>query len=152
VTTQRVSHRVSPFSILTNVENRPASALPPYLLTDKMLAGTSLPGRIKNYTLSKYQSARGESYQEISNVVRNSNLPPLQGQLPRVPMDVLSVKNRFGVPPPTLESLFKTPAAKGIHYDRILLVHCRCSALKALVGLAPDYMAPSINLRGPPAP
>jgi hypothetical protein len=147
-----VSQRVSPFSLLTNVDNTAAHALPPYLATDKLLAGTSLTGRIKNYSLSKFQSTTGETYQDISNVVRNSNLPPWHGQLPKVPMDVLSVRNRFGMTPPTLEDLFKTLARQGIHYDKILLVHCRCSALKSLLGLAPDYTAPSVSVLAPPIP
>lgn len=147
-----VSQRVSPFSILTNVDNALASPLPAYAVTDKLLAGTSLRGRIKNYTLSKYQSTTGETYQEISNVVRNSNRPPWHGQLPAVPMDVLSVRSRFGMRSPTLEDLFKTLSAQGIHYDRILLVHCRCSALKSLLGLAPEYTAPSVSVLVPSIP
>lgn len=147
-----VSQRVNPFSLLTNVDNTPARALPAYLATDKLLAGTSLQGRIKNYSLSKYQSTTGETYQEISNVVRNSNLPPWHGQLPAVPMDVLSVRSRFGMTPPTLQDLFNTLSRQGIHYDKILLVHCRCSALKSLLGLAPDYTAPSASVLVPPIP
>lgn len=142
-----VSQRVRPFSILTNVDN--ASALPPdqlpaYTLTDKVLAGTALPDRIKNYSLAKFQSAHGETYQEISHVVRNSNLSPLKG-LPLTPMDVLTVRNRFGMTHPNLEDLFKALSEQGIHYDKILLVHCRCSAISSLLRLSPVYRAPSVG-------
>lgn len=138
-----VSQRAGPFSLLTTVDKNPAMALPPYAATDKLLAGTSLPGRIKNYTLSKFQSTRHETYQDIYNVVRNSNQRPWHASLPTVPMDVLTVRNRFGMRHPNLEDLFKTLSEQGIHYDRILLLHCRCSAISASMGLSPSYRATS---------
>ncbi len=138
-----VSQRAGPFSLLTTVDNTPAMALPAYAATDKVLAGTSLPGRIKNYTLSKFQGTRNETYQDIHNVVRNSNQRPWHPSLPTVPMDVLTVRNRFGMRHPNLEDLFKTLSEQGIHYDRILLLHCRCSAISASMGLSPSYRATS---------
>jgi|SRR5471030_150406 len=148
-----VSQRARPFSILNPVQNHavtPAN-LPPYALSDKALAGTALPGRIKNYMLSKFQSTHGETYQQISQVVRNSNLTPLTG-VPVTPMDVLTVRNRFGMTPPTLEHLFKTLSEKGIHYDNILLLHCRCSALSSLMGRSPVYRLPPSNPARPVTP
>lgn len=147
-----VSQRAGPFSLLTNVDNTPAIALPAYAATDKVLAGTSLPGRIKNYTLSKFQNTRYETYQDISRVVVNSNQRPWHASLPTVPMDVLTVRNRFGMLHPNLEDLFKILSEQGIHYDRILLLHCRCSAISALRGLAPSYSAPSTGPLIPSTP
>jgi len=148
-----VSQKVQPFSILTNVDNAPVlpAPLPAYAMTDKALAGTVLTGSIKNYSLSKFQSARGETYQEISHVVGNSNLSPLNG-LPATPMDVLTVRNRFGMPHPDLEELFNTLSRQGIHYDRILLVHCRCSAIQSLLNRSPVYTAPLATGPIPPSP
>lgn len=143
-----VSQRVKPFSILNNANNSlalPPGPLPPYAITDKVLAGTSLPGSIKNYSLMKFQSIHGETYQEISHVVRHSNLSPLNG-LPATPMDVLTVRNRFGMTYPNLQDLFKSLSEQGIHYDKILLVHCRCSAINSLMGRSPAYIAPTASL------
>jgi hypothetical protein len=42
---------------------------------------------------------------------------------------------------PTLEDLFAQLHRHGIHYDRILLVHCRCSAISSLLGRSPKYTA-----------
>jgi hypothetical protein len=143
-----VNKTVQPFAV-SNVSGntlvQTQSALPSLLRTDKMMAGTSLPGRLKNYTLSKYQSVRHETYEDIGHIVRNSNASPLRGQLPATPMDVLTVRNRFGVPSPTLADLFDTLYAQGIHYDRILLVHCRCAAIAARLGRAPIYQAPILK-------
>ncbi|RMS33972.1 hypothetical protein ALP71_00122 [Pseudomonas coronafaciens pv. garcae] len=58
-------------------------------------------------------------------------------------MDVLTVRNRFGMTPPSLADLFNSLSAQGIHYDRILLVHCRCAAFSALLSRAPVYHAPT---------
>lgn len=143
-----VSQRVKPFSILNNANNSlalPPGPLPPYAITDKVLAGTSLPGSIKNYSLMKFQSTRGETYQEISQVVRHSNLSPLNG-LPAAPMDVLTVRNRFGMTHPNLQDLFKSLSEQGIHYDKILLVHCRCAAINSLMGRSPVYIAPTASM------
>jgi hypothetical protein len=138
-----VSRRSRPFAVLTPADNRPAlTAQHPYLLTDKLMAGTYTPGSIRNYSLSKFQTPFDESYQSISRIVRNSNNAPLMGQVAHGPMDVLTVRNRFGTPHPTLEQLFDALLDKGIHYDRIVLVHCRCAALKSLLGQAPVYTAP----------
>lgn len=143
-----VSQRVKPFSILNNANNSlalPPGPLPPYVITDKVLAGTSLSGSIKNYSLMKFQSTRGETYQEISHVVRHSNLSPLNG-LPTTPMDVLTVRNRFGMTHPNLQDLFKSLSKQGIHYDKILLVHCRCAAINSLMGRSPVYIAPTATM------
>jgi hypothetical protein len=137
---------------LTTVDNKPAITLPPYVATDKVLAGTARPGRIKNYTLSKFQNTRDETYQDIHHVVLNSNQRPWHANLPTVPMDVLTVRNRFGMLHPNLEDLFKTLSDHGIHYDRILLVHCRCSAISSLMGLSPSYEAPSTTALIPSTP
>lgn len=119
--------------------------LEPLLLTNKLIAGTSLPGRLKNYSLSKFQTATSESYDEIASVVGNSRASPLRGWLPPTPMDVLTVRNRFGMPPPSLADLFESLSIQGIHYDRILLVHCRCAAISALMNRSPVYHAPTAS-------
>ncbi|MEA9979141.1 MULTISPECIES: dermonecrotic toxin domain-containing protein [unclassified Pseudomonas] len=147
-----VAQQVRPFSTLNAAGNHPAAgSMPPFSITDRLMAGTSLPGRIKNYSLAKFQGSHGESYQDISHVVRNSNQSPWRGaQLPAVPMDVLTVRNRFAMAHPTLQDLFKSLSEHGIHYDRILLLHCRCSAISAALRLSPTYTAP-INT-APPSP
>ncbi|MCV4281303.1 dermonecrotic toxin domain-containing protein [Pseudomonas capsici] len=141
-----VSRRVSPFAISNTHGNTlaiPPSSLPSLVMTDKLMAGTSIHGRLKNYTLSKFQTVADESYQDIANIVRNSNVSPFKGQLPSTPMDVLTVRNRFAMSAPTLDDLFKALSTQGIHYDRILLVHCRCSAIDAFLRRSPAYLAPS---------
>ncbi|HEX8596426.1 MAG TPA: DUF6543 domain-containing protein [Pseudomonas sp.] len=138
-----VRQQAKPFAILDNQASQlPISPTPtpPYSLAHKSLAGTSQPGMIKNYSLSKFQTPHYENYQDISRIVRDSNQPPWPG-LPAVPMDVLTVRNRFGTRNPTLEDLFNELFERGIHYDKILLLHCRCSAFKAVVGTAPVYRA-----------
>jgi hypothetical protein len=138
-----VSRQARPFAILDAQQNTLAASLSkPYVVTDKLLAGTSRPGMIKNYTISKFQSPYGESYQDISHIVRNSNQSPFRNALPLTPMDVLTVRNRFGMSPPALDQLFNALSESGIHYDRILLLHCRCSAFKSLLGIAPVYRVP----------
>ncbi|MEB0093607.1 hypothetical protein RHM65_11335 [Pseudomonas sp. CCI4.2] len=147
-----VGQQVRPFSVLDAAGNRLASdALPPFSVTDTLLAGTSLPGRIKNYSLAKFQGSDGESYQDISHVVRNSNQSAWRGgHLPAVPMDVLTVRNRLGMTPPALQDLFNNLSEHGIHYDRILLLHCRCSAISAAMRQSPVYTAPMNS--APPSP
>jgi len=138
-----VSKQAVPFALLNNQHNSLVDPLNlPYELTERLLAGTARPGMIKNYTLAKFQTPHGESYRDISHIVRNSNQSPFMSTLPPSPMDVLTVRNRFGMPPPTLERLFDALFETGIHYDRILLVHCRCSAFKSLLGLAPVHRVP----------
>ncbi|WP_024671900.1 dermonecrotic toxin domain-containing protein [Pseudomonas syringae] len=117
--------------------------LEPLQITDKLIAGTSLPGRLKNYSLSKFQTTTDETYNEIARVVSHSRASPLRGWLPPTPMDVLTVRNRFGMLPPSLADLFESLSVQGIHYDRILLVHCRCAAISALLSRAPVYHAPT---------
>lgn len=136
-----VSQRVAPFAISSPAGNVPA--LPPLIATDKILAGTALPGRLKNYTIAKYQGAGTESYADVSRLVRDSNSGLFSGQLPPTPMDVLTVRNRFGSLPATLDELFGNLFRQGIHYDRILLVHCRCAALQGLLDQAPVYTVPA---------
>lgn len=143
-----VNRTVQPFAVSNAAGNtlvQTHTALPPLLSTDRFMAGTSLPGRLKNYSLSKFQSVRGETYEDIAHIVRNSNASPLRGQLPAGPMDVLTVRNRFGMPSPALADLFDSLYAQGIHYDRILLVHCRCAAIAALFRRAPVYQAPTLQ-------
>ncbi|MCV4288871.1 hypothetical protein OH708_13215 [Pseudomonas capsici] len=142
-----VSRKVSPFAISNTQGNTlaiPPSSLPSLVITDKLMAGTSIQGRLKNYTLSKFQTVADESYQDIANIVRNSNVSSLKGQLPSTPMDVLTVRNRFAMSAPTLDDLFKALSTQGIHYDRILLVHCRCSAIDAFLRRSPAYLAPTL--------
>ncbi|MBX8484560.1 dermonecrotic toxin domain-containing protein [Pseudomonas cichorii] len=142
-----VSKKVGPFAISNDVGNTlaiPPSSLPSLVVTDKLMAGTSVRGRLKNYTLSKFQTVADETYQDIANIVRNSNISPFKGQLPSTPMDILTVRNRFAMSAPALEDLFKTLWAQGIHYDRILLVHCRCSAIDAFLRRSPVYLVPAI--------
>jgi hypothetical protein len=139
-----VSQRVQAFSLLQGGHNTPGPAfsqLPGWQLTDKALAGTSRPGRIKNYTLGKFQSERYESYRDIGNVVRHSHQSPFFGQLMPTPMDVLTVRNRFGHRNPSLQELFAALSKQGIHYDHILLLHCRCSAVNSLMGRSPAFHA-----------
>lgn len=136
-----VRQHAKPFALLNTQVNTPliAPGSPAYVLTDKLMAGSYRPGMIKNYKLSKFQSPNHESYQDISHIVRNSNQSPLAGQFPAKPMDVLTVRNRFGMTDPTLEDLFKELFDRGIHYDKILLLHCRCSAFQSLIGTAPVF-------------
>lgn len=140
-----VSQNIQPFSFLNPGQNTPGPAfsqLPAWQLTDKALAGTSQVGNIKNYTLGKFQSERYESYRDIGNVVRHSRQSPFFGQLMPTPMDVLTVRNRFGMRNPTLQDLFGALNRQGIHYDHILLLHCRCSAVSSMLGRAPAFHAP----------
>lgn len=138
-----VSKQAVPFALLNTRYNTLTTPLDqPYELTEKLLAGTARQGMIKNYSLAKFQTPHGETYRDISHIVRNSNQSPFMSTLPPSPMDVLTIRNRFGMPTPTLERLFDALFETGIHYDRILLVHCRCSAFKSLLGMAPVHQAP----------
>jgi hypothetical protein len=139
------SQSVRPYAMLDGTRTLPAPGVGPFsglLARDTMTAGTTLQGHIKNYTLAKFQSERYESYRDISQIVRNSHQPPLPGPLAPAPMDVLTVRNRFGVANPTLQDLFGELHRHGIHYDRILLVHCRCPAIGSLLGRSPSFVAP----------
>ncbi|QHF04740.1 hypothetical protein N015_20950 [Pseudomonas asturiensis] len=143
-----VSKRTLPFAISNSAGNTPvalAPSLAPLVMTDKLMAGTSLLGRFKNYSLAKFQTLHNEPYGDIANIVRNANASPLLGHLPPTPMDVLTVRNRFGMPSPTLADLFSTLSAQGIHYEKILLVHCRCAAIAAMLQRAPVYRAPTFK-------
>lgn len=138
-----VNGKAVPFAILTSAGSKPATAsIKPYTLTAREMAGTTRPGMIRNYSLSKFQAPDVESYQQISQIVRNSNRSPQMAGLPPVPMDVLTVRNRIGLPHPTLEKMFDAFSDAGIHYDRIVLLHCRCAALSSLLGKSPVYKAP----------
>jgi hypothetical protein len=139
------SQSVRPYAVLNNAQTVPGPDVGPFPDTfarDTLMAGTSLPGRIKNYTLAKFQSEHYESYRDISQIVRNTHQPPLPAPLPATPMDVLTVRNRFGMTHPTLQNLFEELSRHGIHYDKILLVHCRCPAVGSLLGRAPSFVAP----------
>ncbi|KPY80895.1 hypothetical protein ALO97_05290 [Pseudomonas syringae pv. tagetis] len=144
-----VNGNVRPFAASSTAEHSLMQpVLEPLLMTDKVISGTSLPGRLKNYSLSKFQTPSGESYDDIARVVGNSNGSPLKGWLPPKPMDVLTVRSRFGMTPPSLNDLFNSLSAQGIHYDRILLLHCRCAAISALLRRAPVYHAPTAQSIG----
>jgi len=143
-----ISQRVKPYAQLDNTQATPGPGVGPFASqaeASRLMAGTSLPGQIKNYKLMKFQSDAYESYKDISAVVGNSQHSPWP-TLPATPMDVLTVRNRFGVASPSLQDLFGELQGLGIHYDRILLVHCRCSAIKALLGRAPNFDAPGGTL------
>lgn len=139
------SQSVRPYAMLNSRNTLPGPGVGPFpdiSTRDTLMAGTSLPGRIKNYTLAKFQSERYESYRDISQIVRNSQQPPFPSPLPATPMDVLTVRNRFGMTNPTLQDLFRELHRQGIHYDNILLVHCRCPALGSMLGRSPSFVAP----------
>lgn len=139
------SQSVRPYAMLDGTQTLAAPGVGPFsglLARDTLIAGTTLQGHIKNYSLAKFQSERYESYRDISQIVRNSHQPPLQAPLAPAPMDVLTVRNRFGVANPTLQDLFGELSRHGIHYDRILLVHCRCPAFSSLLGRSPSFVAP----------
>jgi hypothetical protein len=139
------SQSVRPYAMLDGAQALAAPGVGPFsglLARDTLIAGTTLQGHIKNYSLAKFQSERYESYRDISQIVRNSHQPPLQAPLAPAPMDVLTVRNRFGVANPTLQDLFGELSRHGIHYDRILLVHCRCAAFSSLLGRSPSFVAP----------
>ncbi|TDV55829.1 hypothetical protein EC919_103375 [Pseudomonas graminis] len=139
------SQSVRPYAMLNSTQTLPGPGVGPFpdlIARDTLMAGTSLPGRIKNYTLAKFQSEHYESYRDISQIVRNSHQPPLPSPLPATPMDVLTVRNRFGMANPTLQDLFGELHRQGIHYDKILLVHCRCPAVGSLLGRSPSFVAP----------
>jgi hypothetical protein len=139
-----VSQLIKPYALLDNTRAVPGPGVAPFAtLTEgkRLLAGTTLPGHIKNYKLMKFQSDAYESYQDISNFVSDSQHASWP-TVPATPMDVLTIRNRFGVTSPSLEDLFNELQRLGIHYDKILLVHCRCSAIKAVLGRAPAFDAP----------
>jgi hypothetical protein len=139
------SQSVRPYATLNNQQALPGPGVGPFadvFARDTLMAGTSLPGRIRNYSLGKFQSERYESYRDISQIVRNSHQSPFPTLLPATPMDVLTVRNRFGMTSPTLQDLFGELNRQGIHYDFILLVHCRCPAVGSMLGRAPAFVAP----------
>ena len=139
------SQSVRPYAMLNTAQPVPGPGVGPFpdlFARDTLMAGTSLPGRIKNYTLAKFQSEHYESYRDISQIVRNSHRPPLPSPLPTTPMDVLTVRNRLGMTSPTLQDLFGELNRQGIHYDNILLVHCRCPAVGSMLGRSPSFVAP----------
>lgn len=143
-----VTQQVKPYAQLDNTQAIPGPAVGPFATHEqasRLMAGTSLPGQIKNYKLMKFQSDAYESYKDISAIVGNSQRSPWP-TLPATPMDVLTVRNRFGVASPSLQDLFGELQRLGIHYDKILLVHCRCSAIKTLLGRAPTFVAPGGTL------
>lgn len=140
------SGRVTPYATLDTTANtanrsayRPGASMP----SDKLMSGTEAPGHVRNYTLRKFQEqANGETYDDVSSIVRNLRLGP-PGNRPNLkPVDVLTVRNRLGNRPPTLNDLFKELGERGIHYDEIRLVHCRNS----LFNFWPQrYTAPLIS-------
>ncbi len=140
-----VSQTIKPYAMLNNAQARPGSTAGPFsdlVEGNRLMAGTPLSGHIKNYTLSKFQSDTYESYQDISHIVSHAHRPVPPAPLPAAPVDVLTVRNRFGMTSPTLQDLFAELHLQGIHYDKILLVHCRCSAISAMLGRSPKFDAP----------
>ncbi len=102
----------------------------------KLLAGTNVPGHIRNYTLHKYQKfgAGQESYLDIVQIVHHSRHPfPSIYKIGFKPVDVLTVRNRGGMLPPTLKDVFESLQSRGIHYDRITLEFCRANQKKSLI-------------------
>lgn len=150
---RHVAHRrVRPFAKSNSAGNTPLNSppsLPPLAMTDKLMAGTVLPGQMKNYVLAKFQGT-WETYDDICDVVSSTHQSPFKGQLPATPMDVLTVRNRFAMAAPDVEELFTELFEKGIHYDKILLVHCRCTALDTLLRQGPSYTAPNLPPRVTP--
>ncbi|MFS2161561.1 dermonecrotic toxin domain-containing protein [Pseudomonas sp. Pseusp122] len=147
---RHIAHRrVRPFAMSNSAGNTPLSSptsLPPLTMTDKLMAGTVLPGHMKNYVLAKFQGT-WETYDDICDVVSSTHRSPFKGQLPSKPMDVLTVRNRFAMAEPDVEELFTMLFDKGIHYDQILLVHCRCTALDTLFNQGSSYTAPNLPPR-----
>lgn len=140
-----VSQSIKPYALLNSVQARPGPGIGPFQNLNegnRLMAGTALPGHIKNYSLSKFQSDTYESYRDISDIVRNAHQSSLPSSIPASPTDVLTVRNRFGMRTPTLQDMFTELHHQGIHYDRILLVHCRCSAIRSMLGRSPAYDAP----------
>ncbi|MGL4539634.1 MAG: dermonecrotic toxin domain-containing protein [Candidatus Rhabdochlamydia sp.] len=94
----------------------------------KLLAGTSVPGHIRNYTLSKYQrfGVGEESYLDIVRTIHHSRHPfPDIYKMGFQPVDILTIRNRRGKTLPTLADILKSLKSNGIHYDRITLEFCR---------------------------
>ncbi|VHO03144.1 hypothetical protein RHT_00759 [Candidatus Rhabdochlamydia sp. T3358] len=114
----------SMFSHSSNVHFHPKE------INVKYLAGTDVPGHIRNYSLSKYQTFEvgGESYLDIAQLVGRSRHPfPHIYGIGLDPVDVLTVRNRRGMIPPNLEDVFKSLQNNGIHYERITLEFCRAN-------------------------
>ncbi|MGB7127821.1 MAG: putative adhesin, partial [Candidatus Rhabdochlamydia sp.] len=109
----------------------------------KILAGTDVPGHIKNYSLSKYQKFGfgEESYLDIVQIVnRSRNTLPLIHEVGLKPVDVLTIRNRGGIFSPNLKDVFTSLQNYGIHYDRITLDFCRSNAFLSMIHLAPSYI------------
>ncbi|MGL5262968.1 MAG: putative adhesin [Candidatus Rhabdochlamydia sp.] len=86
-----------------------------------MLAGTNVPGHIRNYTLSKYQKfgIGGESYLDIMQIVnRSRNMLPIVDDIGLKPVDILTIRNRFGRFDPNLEDVFKSLQNHEIQYKK----------------------------------
>ncbi|MGL4539635.1 MAG: dermonecrotic toxin domain-containing protein [Candidatus Rhabdochlamydia sp.] len=98
----------------------------------KLLAGTNVPGHIRNYTLRKFQNfgIGQESYLDIVQIVHHSRHPfPNIYKIGFKPVDVLTIRNRRGMSLPTLRDVFEALQSRGIHYDRITLEFCRSKPL-----------------------
>lgn len=96
----------------------------------KLLAGTTIPGYIKNYSLAKFQGyeAGQENYLELVHIVNLSRHPaPIIYQIGIKPVDVLTIRNRRGRFFPNLRDVFTSLQRNGIHYERITLEFCRSS-------------------------
>lgn len=114
----------------------------PQQIDAKILAGTSIPGHIRNYTLSKYQKfgAGEESYLDIMQIVnRSRNTLPIIEEIGLKPVDILTIRNRVGKFYPNLEDVFKSLQNNGVQYKKITLAFCRS---KILGVSSPVYVTP----------
>ncbi len=114
----------------------------PKQIDAKILAGTNIPGHIRNYTLAKYQKfgIGEESYLDIIKIVnRSRNTLPIINDIGLKPVDILTVRNRLGRFDPNLEDVFKSLQNNGVQYKKITLAFCRS---KILGGSSAIYETP----------
>lgn len=121
-------NQIKPYAFITR--SRVFSTENTFETNSKILAGTSMPGYIKNYKLSKYQNykSNGESYEDIARIVAASRSEQNYSE----PVDILTVRKRIGRGYPDLKALFKTLQKNEIHYDTITLSFCRSNILLPL--------------------
>jgi hypothetical protein len=107
----------------------------PIAIDHKVLAGTHIPGHIRNYNLKKFQFPGKESYRVIANVVTESRMST------QSPVDILTVRNRYGLLNPDIEDLFQAMRTFKIHYNKITLLFCRSNQLKEKISerLVPTF-------------
>ncbi|MEK7340338.1 MAG: DUF6543 domain-containing protein, partial [Verrucomicrobiota bacterium] len=115
----------------------------PQITNIKILAGTDVPGHIKNYSLTKYQKfgAAQENYLDIVQIINHSRHPFLNiYEMGFKPVDVLTIRNRGGMLPPNLKDVFTSLKNHGIHYDKITLEFCRSNIFLSTIKRAPIYI------------